>query len=277
MVRVLILIAISGFVLSVATLTAAFAIGGPDAIATVGWNLASNSHWHGHHWDWDNDDDDWSDGRADGPQTTRTLAWSGGDTLEIDIPSDVQYTQAAGDGSVKVTGPQRLVDHVVVENGHIRYDTKYARRRHGHLTIVMQAPNVKAFELSGRTQLTIQDYRQDELSIDISGAGKVEARGEAGSVDLDISGSGDADLSGLRSKGADVDISGSGDATISPTEWAKLEISGRGDVTLTTHPAKIQTEVSGSGEVHQSGAAADDTAPAPPAPPIPPRAAGKRT
>src|SRR4051812_33914236 len=136
MIRVLILIAVSGFVLCVATLTAALAIGGPDAIASVGWNMASSSHWHGHHWDWGDDGNDWADGRADGPATTRTLTWTGGDTLEIEVPADVQYTQAAGAGSVKVSGPERLVAHVVIENGHIRYDTRYARRRHGRLTIV---------------------------------------------------------------------------------------------------------------------------------------------
>ena len=38
-------------------------------------------------------------GRDDGgPQATRDLAWTGGDTLEVDVPADVDYTQAAGPG-----------------------------------------------------------------------------------------------------------------------------------------------------------------------------------
>ncbi len=271
MVRVLILIAISGFILSVATLTAAFAIGGADAITGIGWSMASNGHWNGpwssRHWDWD--DDDWDRG-PNGPEITRTLAWSGGDTLDVDISADVEYTQAPGDGSVVVTGPQRLVDRVVVENGHIRYDRDNWSRRHGQrLKIVMRAANVKSFDLSGRSELSIADYRQDELRIDISGSGKVVASGVADTVEVDISGSGDADLASLKSKGADVEISGSGEAIISPTEWAKLEISGRGDVTLTTHPPKLSTDVSGSGEVHQSSRGDDSDTPSPSPSPSP--------
>jgi hypothetical protein len=266
MVRVLVLIFAAGLVLSVATLTAAFAIGGPDILSAVSWNMASGPHWHHHGWDGFDDDDDFGGGPS-GPQATRTLAWSGGERLDIDVPADVQYTQASGAGSIEVSGPERLVSHVVVEDGHIRYDHR-GRHHHGRqLTIVMHAPDVNTFDLSGRTQLKIEGYKQDQLNVDISGSGSVDARGETGVVKLDISGRGDADLGNVKSKGADVEISGSGDATVSPTDWAKLQISGRGEVTLTTHPPKVQTEVSGSGEVHQA-----EGAPAAPEPPAPPPA-----
>jgi hypothetical protein len=275
MVRVLVLITVAGLVLCVATLTAAFAIGGPDILSAVSWNMASSSHWHGHGWEGFDDDDR----GPTGPQATRTLAWPGGDRLDIDIPADVQYTQAPGAGSVEITGPARLVSRIVIEDGHIRYEHGSRHHRGRRLTIVMHAPDVKAFDISGRTELQIAGFQQEELSVDISGSGRVDARGQADVVKLNLSGSGEADLAELKSKGADVDISGSGDVTVSPTDWAKLDISGHGEVTLTTHPPQVQTSVSGSGEVHQAeGPPA--AAPQPPAPPPPPPArvkSAKRT
>jgi hypothetical protein len=278
MIRVLVMIAVMGFVLSVATLTAAFAIGGPEVIARGGWNLA-DGHW-GHSWNWD-DDGDWSaDDR--GAQATRDFAWNGGDSLDIDVPANVHYTQAPGPGSVKVSGSAWAVNHLVVNDGHITFD-RGRHHRHGRtLEITIQAPGVTDFDLSGRSRLEIANYRQPRLKVDISGSGHVEATGQADVVDIDISGSGEADLSALKSKGAEVDISGSGDATISPSEWARLEISGRGDVSLTTNPPRVETDVSGSGEVHRISPLDDESASPSPSPspsptPSPPPTPRKKT
>lgn len=246
MIRVLVMIAVMGFVLAAATLTAAFAIGGPDFLAQGGWNLAASHHWNGP-WSWD-DDDDWDHG-DNGPSATRDFAWSGGDSLDIDVPANVHYTQGPA-GKVTVSGSSWAIQHIVVEGGHIRFE--HGRHRHVRpLDITVEAPGVTDFDLSGRTRLEIANYSQQRLKLDISGSGYVEASGTAEVVDLEISGSGDADLAALKSKGAEVDISGSGDATISPTDWARLEISGRGDVTLTTQPPRLETDVTGQGEVHQ--------------------------
>ena len=80
MIRALLMIAVAGFVLSVASISAAVAIGGPDFVARSGWNIASNHS----HWDWDDDDDDDVRSRW-GADTTRTLAWSGEHSLDVEL------------------------------------------------------------------------------------------------------------------------------------------------------------------------------------------------
>lgn len=274
MIRVLILIAVTGFVLSVASLSGAFAIGGPDLLTRGSWAWAGGSSWEGRHWGWD-DDEGSADARDQGPQTTRTLAWSGSDKLDIDLSADVRYVQAAGPATVVVTGPQRAVERVVVVGDSVRYERRHAHagRRGPRLTIVVTAPNITSFDLSGRNTLSIEGYKQDRLRVEVSGQGEVTASGEAGEVALELSGEGEADLSGLKTKGADVEISGDADATIAPTDWAKLEISGSGDVKLLTNPKQIETDISGSGRVRQGA----PEPPAAPAPPKAPAAAGAET
>lgn len=254
MIRVLLMIAVAGFVLCVATLATAVAIGGPDLIARGGWSILSARDWS--RWadrDWDGDwrgRHHWRANRAHGPQASRTLAWSGDDRLSVNVPADVRYIQAPGPGSVIVSGPQGVVDDVAVRDGRIFIEDGPHWWPH-KLSIVVRAPNVSDFELSGANVLAIEDYRQERLRLRLSGASEVTASGAAEAIDVDISGTGHADFSRLKARGAEVRISGAGDATVAPTDWARLDISGMGDIRLLTHPPKLDTNISGAGRIRQ--------------------------
>jgi hypothetical protein len=259
----------------VGTLAAAVAIGGPEILARSTWGLAS-SDWDGHEWGWGwhgRHHNRWADERsARGPQSSRTLAWSGADALNVGFPADIRYVQAEGPGTVTVSGPPSAVDHVVVKGESVHFDGFSQHWWPHKLSVVVRAPNITRFDLSGANALTIEDYKQDKLALDISGAAEVNGTGEASAVELNISGTGDVDLGGLKAKSAEVKISGAGGATIAPTEAADLEISGMGDVRLLTHPPKLETHISGAGRIRQPGGVTA-TAPTPTSPtPVPARA-----
>jgi nucleoid-associated protein YgaU len=253
MIRVLVMIAVTGFLVSVVTLSTAAALGGPEAIARGAWSWSPGHGWAGRH-GWDDDDS--------GPQASREIAWTGGDTLEVEVPAEIRYVQSAGPPKLTISGPRRAVEQVVVENGHIRFTEGRHRHRWGRLTIEMTAPDVKRFDLQGQDRLTIEGYDQDRLALDLTGSAEVTAAGRTKDLALDIAGSADADLSKLEAERAEVDISGSGEAIIAPRDRAKLDISGSGEVTLLTRPAQLEADVSGSGRVHQA-----EATPAQPAPP----------
>ena len=244
MIRVLVLIMITGFLVGVVSLSAAVGLGGPD-LAARNWQWST--------FDWWDDNDHWSHRRDHhaGPTATREMAWDGAATLILDIPADVAFTQAPGAGTVSISGPQDTVEKVVLENGRLYFkDLNHGGRR---LTVQISAPAVTRFELNGDDQLEIRDYRQDRLELRVHGSSEVEGSGEAKIIDLDIAGSGEADLGGVSAEEAKVDISGSGEATIAPKSAASLNVSGSGEVTLLTRPERLQSEVSGSGQVIQSG------------------------
>jgi len=268
MIRVLVMIAVTGFLVSLASLTAAVAIGGPAILESAAWG-GWGQHWV-HRTDFDGGRWDRWDDRHDGAQATRDFTWNGGDSLDVDVPADVTYTQAPGPAKITVSGPARLVSEVEIDGGHIGWTHRRRHMHWGDLQITMSAPNVTRFELSGAGKLAISGYKQDKLDLDISGDADVTAAGETGALGLDVSGSGDADLSGLKARDARVDIQGSGDAKLAPTDSAKVDISGSGEVTLLTHPPKLDTNISGSGSLHQSSqeapAPAQPAAPAKPAP-----------
>lgn len=252
MIRVLAMISVAGFVLSVVCISVAVSLAGPDAVARGAWGWPIDQ-WS---WRWNRGHDVSISGDLSGhfgPKASRELTWTGGDALTIQAPAEVSFTQSDGPARITVQGPQGTIDHLVVRDGRIEFDRPMFDA--GDVKITMSAPNVTQFKIGGSGRLDISDYRQDQLTLSISGDGDVTAHGSAKTVQLTISGSGNADLGSLTTEGAQVTISGSGEAKVAPKTWAKLDISGSGDVDLLSHPAQLETHVSGSGRVDQE---ADD-------------------
>lgn len=266
MIRILALIAGIGFLVSVVCL------GGAAALASHairnGWQAPAN-------WNIHIRDDDGADIRigphgveeSTGPQATRTLAWGGGQRLEIDVPATVRYTQSAGPARLTVTGPRSTVDRLVLTGPRITTSGSGITQR---VVIEMTAPNVTAFRLSGSNRLEIEAYRQDRLDVESSGSARISAQGEARQLGLRLSGSGNADMEDLNVREAVVQISGSGEATIAPRDSAEVNISGHGEVNLTTRPRRLNTNISGSGRVNQpdpedTPQTSEEASPAPPA------------
>ncbi|MEJ0065442.1 MAG: DUF2807 domain-containing protein [Caulobacteraceae bacterium] len=265
MTRTLVLIAFSGFILAVACIAGAFALGG-NVLMHHHWDRHWVVGWDGDHHRWRNDEDDHP--AAVSGTTTREVAWPGGDKIEFDVPADVQYTQGPGPAKLVITGPKDALDHIELDQGELQYrdDDDFDDTR---LTVVMTAPDVRHFSISGDNKLDIVGYDQDDLAVEVSGHGVVSAKGKVRALSLDISGDGDIDMSGLAAKSAHAGISGSGRASIAPTDEADVSISGSGEVDLLTHPAKLNSDVSGSGRVVEGATAPTPPQPATPAPPRP--------
>lgn len=289
MIRVLTIIAVAGFVLCVVCLSGAAALGGRD-LATKGWKFGS----------WDVNVDEASgdvsikpaqgrqgsitiDGDGDhgvyvglweGPTETRDFPWSGAGEIDVGMPADVTYTQGPAP-KITVTGPKGALDQFHVDGEDLRLrgwnssntfvgiptdaDTASGDRP-PRLKIDIVAPGVTRFDLSGSETLTIDNYNQDSLDLDFSGASKVTAKGSARLLTLDLSGAASADLSGLALQEAEVELSGASRATIAPKAAADFDISGASHVTLLTRPERIVRDVSGAAVIEEAAAPATKTA-----------------
>lgn len=258
MIKNLLIIAAGACVVSVACLGGAAALVGHD-IRTKGYDLnlvQIGDHVH------------IVKGEAAKPEktATSTLAWPGGNRLDVDLPGEVTYTQGAT-ATVTVSGPQSLVGRVRIDGGrlylipgddpvksiHLSYD-------HGRLDatgpdtqlhVTITAPSVTSFAVSGSAGLSVHDYNQPALDIALNGSGAVDADGKTSALKLEQNGSGAVDLSSLTAQDADISVSGSGDAEIHATGKTQVGISGSGTVALTSKPSSLTTSISGSGTVNQ--------------------------
>lgn len=265
MIRNLTIVAVASFVLCVGCFAGAFALGGRDIVKN-GWSFPA---------DWNievNDDNDHihigpGSSVDNGETTTRQIAWSGSDALQVDVPAEVIFTQAApgAGGSVKIVGPQRLVDRVTLANGRLTLrdgDSDggvvsihgrgvHISRDSDQLSVEIVAPGVRTFTLNGSGDLYLKAYDQPDLVLEINGSGQIEAQGKTRKVDLKVSGSGEADLRSLDTGDAKVALAGSGEAHVAPHGAAEIDVAGSGDVYLTSKPTVLTSNVAGSGEVHQ--------------------------
>lgn len=249
MIRTLLIITGASLVLCAASLAGAAALGGND-LARHGWSWTFRE---------DGNEETIRFQRADNsPRVTRTLAWDGGDRLDIDVAADVTYIQG-DEASVQVVGPREQVEGLRLTAGRLTFDdgddnvevVVFGWHNSDRLQITVTAPSVRSFNLSSSGDLAIRGYDQPSLAVSINGSGEVDATGRTETVDLDISGSGEADLSDLETRDADVDISGSGEALVGPTGAARISIAGSGDVDLTRRPASLTQSISGSGDINQ--------------------------
>lgn len=259
MIRTLFIIAGAALVLCLFTIGGALAIGGRDlARHDWAWTLKNN---HGESVRFERVKG--GEPQDLGPFTTRTLPWTGGETLKVESAINVEYVQGPA-GTVVITGPKGLADRVRLEDGRLYLadgDERVvfgwsngnlsARSERDELKVVVTTPTVRRFEVSGSSDLSIADFNQPSLAVTISGSADVTAAGRTDVLDLSISGSGDAYMDGLKTTDATVDVTGSGTARIAPTGKASITISGSGDVDLAARPAQLITNVSGSGSISQ--------------------------
>lgn len=197
---------------------------------------------------------------------TKDLIWSATDTLEIEVPGEVIYTQ--GDvASISVTGSKDMTDRVRFENGRLYFIGETSRAHVVHFKmnhdrldvssdednfkITIVAPKITHFTIRGDSRLNIHGYDHPSLDLKVSGSGDIEATGKVKALNLDISGDGSAELGLLETKDATVKISGSGDASIAPTGIANISVSGDGDVRLKTKPANLVQTITGDGSIAQ--------------------------
>lgn len=257
MIRKLFLFSGATFVISLVCLAGAAALISNE-VGTTGWN-----------WGWIKDGDSirFRNGPAAKPEptTNKTLAWTGGDLLAVDLPADVVYTQGPA-ASVTITGPQSLVNRITLDNGRLSIadgvnqkesinltwnkDGIEAHSSHQGARITVTAPAVRRFEMTGSGDLDLRGYDQPSIDISIAGSGSVHAVGHTTALKLNVSGSGSADLAALETRDADISVNGSGNASLHATGKARIDISGSGNVDLATKPAKLDTTISGSGTVN---------------------------
>jgi len=105
--------------------------------------------------------------------------------------------------------------------------------------------------------VTVRDYKnvdlghieRESLNVTIADAGSLTAEGKVDRLNINVMGSGHANLGKLAARRVSVTVMGSGSATVAPSKKLSANIMGSGDVHLTTRPARIERSIMGSGRV----------------------------
>lgn len=247
MIRTLILVTVVGFFLFIGSMAAAIHLaGGPKSINTLIKNLKPGATFS---WTYTTTDDNHKTPFTESV-VSRDFPWTASGRLEVNDVAEITYIQGPV-AKLTIEAPKSVLDRIEIEDGTISRDDHYDWD--GKLKVTLTAPNVHRFELGGVQSLTLRQFDQKDLEINLSGTGSVTGTGKVKALSLDISGAGSADLSGMQMDEAEVSLSGAGSAKLGPRSSANIAISGIGGVELTRKPAYLSTSISGLGQVKQVG------------------------
>ena len=154
--------------------------------------------------------------------------------------------------SVEVTAHERIMDKVetTVDDGTLTIKLKRGSyRSRGTISADITVAALEGLSISGSGDADISGVDSDVLVFKISGSGDIRADGSCGDLTVKISGSGDIDTKELQCVNAEVRISGSGDAEVYASAEFSGKISGSGDIGLYGGAKMQQVSVAGSGEV----------------------------
>lgn len=215
-----------------------------------------------------------------GATVQRQYPVGGFQAIEVAGPYEVTV-RTGGAASVSASGPERMIERMVVE---IKGDRLliHPRKERGvtiqnfrsrePVRVEVSVPMIRAGSVAGSGGMTVDridgsnfhgsvagsgDLRLGsvtvgKLKLAVAGSGDVEARsGQAQSVEYNIAGSGDIDANGVRAQTAAVSIAGSGNIQGQASGTASVSIMGSGDVKL-TGGAKCSVSKMGSGNVRCS-------------------------
>ncbi|MCH9031631.1 MAG: DUF2807 domain-containing protein [candidate division Zixibacteria bacterium] len=115
--------------------------------------------------------------------------------------------------------------------------------------LIVSMPDLVELSIRGAGDVFAQGINNDELRIDIKGAGDVEMIGETKELDVRIKGAGDLNLRELIAQDVWISIKGAGDATLTVKGNLDASIKGVGDITYYGNPENVSRSIHGIGDI----------------------------
>lgn len=196
--------------------------------------------------------------------TKDTLNADGNVITEVRMPGSFTGVHSSGSNPVNITygtefkveirGSANLIPRYKtnIHNGVLDLGYEFVNVRNDDIEVFVTMPVIRSAGMSGSGRLSVSGNfpEQDLFRLSISGSSKTVIKDafHVGEVNVDISGSGDADLEKILAGKGDVRISGSGDLRLHVSDFLKVRISGSGKVYYTGN-ATVDSQISGSGRV----------------------------
>ncbi len=112
---------------------------------------------------------------------------------------------------------------------------------------ILEIANRFSLDGSGSTEL-VANFNANHVDIDVSGSADIKLQGSAIDHNINISGSAEIDAFDFVTETCEIDISGSGDVDVTVNDHLDVDISGSGTIRYMGNPT-ITSNISGSGEI----------------------------
>ena len=118
-----------------------------------------------------------------------------------------------------------------------------------NLVVNINTPNYDEVSLSGSGNINILDFKNNNLSLNISGSGNITGNGEVETLVVKINGSGNLMSNEIKSKSATITINGSGYGEVFASDSISAKINGSGNIKYFGNPENVDNIINGSGDI----------------------------
>jgi putative autotransporter adhesin-like protein len=188
----------------------------------------------------------------DGPHRTQTRDVAA--FTRVDTDSSVELRLHVGETRrLQVRAGEKVIDDVGTE---VRDGTLHVTFDHdgwGGNDVVVEAsvPKLEEIDASGSGDIEADGVDADTFTLRSEGSADIVLTGSAALLDVEVEGSGNADLADLRARAARVKVRGSGDADVRADERLDVDVDGSGNVRYHGDPELTQ-RVDGSGDLSRA-------------------------
>jgi Putative auto-transporter adhesin, head GIN domain len=188
----------------------------------------------------------------DGPRRTQTRDVDAFTRVASD--SSVELRLHVGEPrQVRVRAGEKVIDDVGTE---VRDGTLHVTFDHegwGGNDVVVEAsvPKLEGIAVEGSGDVEADGIDAATLEVSSEGSADIVLTGSAAALDVEVDGSGSADLADLRARAARVKVRGSGDADVRADERLDVDVDGSGSVRYHGDPELTQ-RVEGSGDLSRA-------------------------
>ena len=200
--------------------------------------------------------------RADGPSTSAVLVGSGVPSVDTRSLPEFGDVEVAGSNnvtirvgkqqSVSVHGDDNLVGGVTtgVESGALIIGNERASLvSRSPMKIEVTMPSLTVLTLSGSGTVTVTGLDELDVTVMLSGSGRVRAKGSTYKLTVAVTGSGQAELSQLVADDAVAVVAGSGEISVTATDSLVAAVPGMGSIVYGGNPSDVTTAVTGIGTI----------------------------
>lgn len=161
-----------------------------------------------------------------------------------------------GDESLRIEAPDELLPALstVVSGSTLTLGSQAGSQPAGIGNVIyhLSVRSLTGIQATGSGTIRVEGLSEPALTVEGIGSANTTVSGEAGTLALSLSGSGNFEGSGLRVTRATAQISGSGDAELNVSQTLQAELSGSGSLEFKGNPQVTQSAF-GSGAVTKTG------------------------
>lgn len=172
-----------------------------------------------------------------------------GDAVDVSVRYGPSY-------SVEVEADDNLLSRVETRSAggilDVGVSGSYSSQRAPLVRITM--PRLSRVELSASSSADIRGFRSPSLYLSSNGSGNFHVVGQASAVQVEMSGSGHANLSALDAGTAAVQVNGSGSARVRARQTLSAEVNGNGLIRYSGPATLIERTVHGPGAIRPDSA-----------------------